>query len=173
LRGSTNCVNFKNFHWNHHKLKNNNVIAKSWNFKWPKNPFLTWYETSAHEGLLYGSRTTRIEEKRFCNTVLSSLISLQDPYTDNAIPQRIHVILQSLSSIKSTVTFIWILGHIGHPHHDAVDRTAKQATQSLKITDPTPSPAYDFKKLYQSRILSTWHQLWKNLPPDKLTGIKP
>ena len=36
LIGSTNCMKFKNFHWNQHKLKNNNEIAKSWNFKWPK-----------------------------------------------------------------------------------------------------------------------------------------
>jgi len=62
--GSTNCVNFKNFHWNHHKLKNNNEIAKSWNFKWPKNPFLTWYEKSIHEGLFYGSPTNRIDGVR-------------------------------------------------------------------------------------------------------------
>jgi len=59
----TNCVNFKNIHWNHHKLKNNE-IAKSWNFKWPKNPFLTWYEKSAYEGLFYGSLTTRIDANR-------------------------------------------------------------------------------------------------------------
>ena len=63
-------------HWNHHELKNNNVIAKSWDFKRPKNPFLTWYEKSAHEGLFYGSPTTRIDGNRskvqnfFCNTVL-------------------------------------------------------------------------------------------------------
>ena len=31
LIASTNRVNLQNFHWNHHKLKNNNEIAKSWN----------------------------------------------------------------------------------------------------------------------------------------------
>jgi len=46
---------------------------------------------------------------------LSSFLSLQDPYTDNPITQRTHVILQTLSTIKSTVIFtsIWIPSHIG------------------------------------------------------------
>jgi len=61
---STNCMNFKHFHLNHYKWKNNNERAKSWNFKWPKNPFLTWYEKSALEDLCYGSPTTQIDGKR-------------------------------------------------------------------------------------------------------------
>jgi len=57
-------VSFKNFHWNRHKLENNNEIAESWNLKWSKNLFLTWYEKSAHEGLFYGSPTTRFNGNR-------------------------------------------------------------------------------------------------------------
>ena len=41
--------------------------------------------------------------------------------------------LQHANLSDSQITFIWILGHIGLPEHDAVDKSVKQATISLII----------------------------------------
>ena len=103
---------------------------------------------------------------------LSSLLSLQDPYSNNPLSQRILISLQTLSSIQSAVTFIWIPSHIGLPHHDEVDRAAKESTLSHTITDPSPSPAYDLKTCYRSLITTAWNNLWTNLPHNKLRHIK-
>ena len=71
----------------------------------------------------------------FLSDSLSSLTSLQDPYTNNnTITQGMHVVLHTLSSIKTTVTFIWIPGHVGYPLHDSVGRVAKNATHLSEIT---------------------------------------
>ena len=58
---------------------------------------------------------------------LSSLQSIRDPESTNPITQRIHIVLQTLSTIQSSAIFIWIPGHIGHPQHDRVDQAAKEA----------------------------------------------
>ena len=47
----------------------------------------------------------------------SSLLSLQDDYYNNSLTQRIHIPLKTLLLIQSSVTFIWIPGHIGLPHY--------------------------------------------------------
>jgi len=101
---------------------------------------------------------------------LSSL--LRDPESTNIITQRIHIVLQTLSTMQSSVIFIWIPGHIGHPQHDRVDQAAKEATRFSGISDPTPAPLYDLENLYRYRILASWHNHWKNLHPNKLRMMK-
>ena len=76
---------------------------------------------------------------------LSSLLSLQDPCSTNPITQRIHVTLQTLSTTQSAVTFVWIPDHIDLLRHDVVDLVAKNSTLFPKITDLSPSPAYDLR----------------------------
>jgi len=83
---------------------------------------------------------------------LSSLQSLRNTASTNAITQRIHIVLQTLSTIQSSVIFIWIPGHTGHPQHDRVDQAAKEATLFLKISDSTPAPLYNLEILYRHRI---------------------
>jgi len=46
---------------------------------------------------------------------LSSLQFVRDPGSTNSITQLIHMVLQILSTIQSSVIFIWIPGYIGHP----------------------------------------------------------
>lgn len=103
---------------------------------------------------------------------LSSLLSLQDTHSSNPITQRIHILLHTLSSNNSTVLFIWIPGHINHPDHDIVDRAAKDSTTHPKITDPSPTPAYDLKNYYRFQILSSWHDHWSQQTNNKLRSIK-
>jgi len=71
---------------------------------------------------------------------LSSLQSIKDPESTNPSTQRIHIILQTLSTVQSSVIFIWIPGHIGHPQHARVDQAAKEATRFPKFSDSTPAP---------------------------------
>ena len=69
-------TNFKIFHLNHDKWKNNTEIVEIWNFR-AKNPtILMWYEKSADVGLFGMSSTTTLGrslfwERRFffCDTV--------------------------------------------------------------------------------------------------------
>lgn len=103
---------------------------------------------------------------------LSSLHSLTDPYTINPLIQRIYLTLNTLNSINSQITFIWIPGHIGLPEHDIVDHAAKQATLFPRVTDNIRLPVSDHKNHYRSLILQSWHDLWKNQPHNKLLRIK-
>jgi len=100
----------------------------------------------------------------------SSLQAIWDLESTNLITQPI--VLQILSTIQSSVIFIWIPGHIGNPQDDRVDQAAKEATRFPKILDPTPASLYDLKNLYRHRILDSWHNLWKNLHHDEPRMIK-
>jgi len=71
---------------------------------------------------------------------LSFLQSTRDPKSTNPITQCIHIVLQTLSTIQSSVIFIWIPGHIGHSQHDRGDQAAKEAIRFPKISDPTSTP---------------------------------
>lgn len=103
---------------------------------------------------------------------LSSLQAIQDPHSNNLIVQRILIHLSTLSSIGSSVAFLWIPGYIHPSEHDAVDKAAKDASMLPKITDSSPSPAYNLKKFYQFLILTSWHNLWKNQSSNKLRLVK-
>ena len=103
---------------------------------------------------------------------LSSLLAIQDPHSTNPIVQRIHILLHSLTSSSTSITFLWIPGHIDLKDHDAVDFAAKQSLQSPNITDPSPSPLHDLKAHYRSLIRSSWHDFWSSLPSNKLQSIK-
>ena len=83
---------------------------------------------------------------------LSSLLTIQDTYSDNPIAQSIHVFLNSVTASSITVSFRRILGHIGLPKHDAVDIAAKESLLSPTITDSSITPAYDLKTYYRSLI---------------------
>ena len=105
---------------------------------------------------------------------LSSLFAIQDLQSSNPIVQRIHVLINSLSSSSISISFLWIPGHIDLKEHDAVDLAAKQSLLFPTITDASPSPAYDLKSYYRSLIISSWHDHWSALPPNsnKLRFIK-
>jgi len=103
---------------------------------------------------------------------LSSLLAIQDLYSSNPIVQRVHIVLKSLSSTSSTVTFLWIPGHINLPDHDAVDSAAKLSLHFSSITDPSLTPAYDLKSYYRSLIRNTWLQFWSSQTSNKLHSIK-
>jgi len=103
---------------------------------------------------------------------LSSLQAMQDPHSPNPIGQRILILLHSLPSSSSSCAFLWILGHINLPDHDAVDFAAKQSLLLAKITDPSLSPVYDLKTYYRSFISSLWHNAWHMQPLTKLRSIK-
>jgi len=53
-----------------------------------------------------------------------------------------HILRHTLSSTLTSVTFLWILGHINLPEHDAVDHTTKQSLQSRSVIDPSLVLAY-------------------------------
>ena len=103
---------------------------------------------------------------------LSSLQSILDPFSLNPLTQLIHITLYTLSSIQTSVTFVWIPGHIDLPEHDAVDLAAKSASASPKITDPRPSPSSDLKTYYRSLILDSWYSHWAAQVSNKLQPIK-
>jgi len=61
-------INFKIFHWNHNKWKNNTEIVKILNFR-AKNPAIQmWYEKSADVRLFGMSPTTTMDKPPFWET---------------------------------------------------------------------------------------------------------
>ena len=103
---------------------------------------------------------------------LSSLHAISDPESPNPLVQLIQITLSSLTSIKSTVVFVWVPGHIDLPEHDAVDLAAKNTLSFPKITDPRSPTASDLKTYYRSHILNSWLLLWQNQSSNKLLNIK-
>jgi len=103
---------------------------------------------------------------------LSSLHSLSNRISTNPLIQRVHLIVHSLHSIDSQITFISIPGHIGFPEHNAVDKTAKQATSSPKIIHYTRLPIADLNNHYRSLILQQWNLFRKTQSSNKLLSIK-
>jgi len=101
---------------------------------------------------------------------LSSLLVIQDFHSTNPIVQWIHILIHSLTSSLSSISILWIPGHIDLEEHDAVHRAAKQSLLSPTIHDPSPSSAHDFKSFYRSLILSFWHDFW--FSSHKLQPIK-
>ena len=73
---------------------------------------------------------------------LSSLQALLDPFASNPLTRLTFIVLSTLFSINSTVTFIWIPGHIDLPEHDSVDQAAKNATLLPQITDTRSPPPH-------------------------------
>ena len=98
---------------------------------------------------------------------LSSLQSLQDPYTTQPLIQRIQLSLLSLFSMNFRITFAWIPEHIGFSNHDMVDEAAKEAISHPKITNSILSPASDLKSFYRNQILNVWFKDWYQLPDNK------
>ena len=62
--------------------------------------------------------------------------------------------------------------HLDTWDHEMVDHAAKESTLHPKITDPLPSPSYDFKHNYRSLNLTASHNLWTNQLTNKLRLIK-
>ena len=99
---------------------------------------------------------------------LSSLISLNDPFTSRAISQRIQIVFPSLSSLSTQVTFTWIPGHTNSEEHDAVDLAAKETTNITKITFSTRLPLSDLKTFYSN----PWNSKWSHQHTNKLHLIE-
>jgi len=93
---------------------------------------------------------------------LSSLEALLDPFSDSLLIQRIDLKRSTLYSINSSITFIWIPGHMNLPEHVAVDKASKEATKFTKIADSISPPASDYEHYFRSLILSSWNSLWQN-----------
>lgn len=93
---------------------------------------------------------------------LSSLQSIKDPSSNNPIVYRIHVLLLNLASSRSSISSLWIPGHIDHPEHDLVDHAAKQASFSPSISNPSLTPASNLQNFYKAKIITSWHNHWKN-----------
>lgn len=113
-----------------------------------KDIFVIW--TVSH---LSPSIKILVKEDRMHCSVLLSLLSLQNTRSTNAIIQRIHITLRTLSSIQLPVTFTWILSLIDLLNHDKVDQVAENFTLLPTIADSLPSPTHDLGSYY--RILAT------------------
>ena len=80
---------------------------------------------------------------------LSSLSLITDTLSDHPLAQRIQLVLSTIASIDSSVTF---LGHIEFHSHDVVDSGTKRATTLDRITDKCPLSEYDYRNHHCSLI---------------------
>jgi len=95
---------------------------------------------------------------------LSPRIAMQDSHSSNAIVQHIHILLHSLTSSSSLITFLWIPGHINLPEYDPVDLAALQSVHTPAITDPLSSLASTSKP-------TIFH--WSSLPGTAFGPLNP
>jgi len=71
---------------------------------------------------------------------LSSLLVIKDPYSTNPIVQPIHILIHSLTSSVSSVSFLWISGHIDLEEYDAVYLAVKRSLLSPTTSMILPPP---------------------------------
>lgn len=99
---------------------------------------------------------------------LSSLQSLQDPFSKNSLVQKIQDIVQTS---RKVFCFAWIPGHKGIHGNEKADMLAKNAIHANEIEN-----YYHFKDLYKkvkNNINNEWENDWLLIPvSNKLRDIK-
>jgi len=142
LRTKWNSMEFAISVWSQHQ-KLFNLF-----FPCPQNSFKIYFNN--YENL----RSCTIYWSLRITFILSWSLDIIQYWTfTNPITQLIHIVLRTLFTIQSSVIFIWIPGHIGHPQHDRVDQAAQEATRFPKSR--TLLPLY-YTILKPSTVTESW-----------------
>ena len=103
---------------------------------------------------------------------LSSLVALNNIFSQHPIVQDILKRLDSLYNDGKIVRLCWIPSHVGIIGNERADKAARRATEA-RYRRRLPLPAADFFPSIRSYILEKWQYRWDSQPRNKLREIKP
>ena len=100
---------------------------------------------------------------------VSSLLSIQNIFSDHPITQEIQSIVHSLSLINVDIQFLFVPSHIGILGNEVVDQCAKTAT----IPSPIPIQVIrDFRNYLRQKTRLYWELDWSSQLNNKLHSYK-
>ena len=100
---------------------------------------------------------------------ISSLLSIQNIFSEHPIVQKIQSIVHSLTLINIEIQFLFIPSHIGIPGNERVDQSAKTATTSSPITTQV---IQDVKNFLRQKTRLAWQTDWSSQLNNKLLSYK-
>ncbi|XP_031338199.1 uncharacterized protein LOC116167099 [Photinus pyralis] len=135
------------------------VTDKTYNWSLPKYTSVYTAELYAIMQALYYS--TMSTEKRFliCSDSLSSLKSITNTFSKDALVRTMLSCLDSLQRRRKIVKFLWCPSHCGIRGNELADSAAREATLSKEIDWPRVR-ADDVKMEVLSRIRQFWMTQW-------------
>ena len=101
---------------------------------------------------------------------LSVLQSIKSATCSNPLVHQIKCKYSNLS-LKKTIIFCWIPGHVGINGNEQADRAAKESLALIQSVMKIPST--DFKPVIRNEIKKKWQTMWQNTTENKLQRIKP
>ncbi|KAI5697973.1 hypothetical protein M8J77_012423 [Diaphorina citri] len=115
-----------------------------------------------------------IKELGACNALiitdsLSCLQAIMNMFHENPLVKRVQ---EELSSIESSIEFLWCPSHVGIAGNEAADEEAKQAINN-DVTHHELS-LDEIKTIIKKKYLEEWNTTWVNISPNenKLRKIK-
>ncbi|XP_065210489.1 uncharacterized protein LOC135838685 [Planococcus citri] len=143
------------------------INEKIFNFKIHEVSSIFTAELLAIYHCLLNISTTQLENKNFLilSDSLSSLISIQNIFSDHPIVQNIHKILLDLQNSNHTIHLMYTPSHVGIEGNEIVDTYAKSATIPPPFTIFTPD---DIKSFFKQNTHSKWQNFWSSQTSNKL-----
>ena len=111
--------------------------TKNYQFEWQTNSKEFYNaELSAIHHCLKDILASKLTNKNFLiqSDSLSSLLSIQNIFTDHPIVQNIHKILYDLQNLNFIIQFAYVPSHIGIHGNEIVDTLAKSAINPSPFT---------------------------------------
>ncbi|XP_060801139.1 uncharacterized protein LOC132901923 [Amyelois transitella] len=99
----------------------------------------------------------------------SSLKAIQDRSNTDPLVNRIHHLISFLSSINTTVKFVWSKAHVGIVGNEIADVAAKEAAEKKTATLLNHFPLSHAKRLLRQRTLDAWQCEYESAPQGSVT----
>ncbi|XP_060803761.1 uncharacterized protein LOC132902505 [Amyelois transitella] len=102
----------------------------------------------------------------------SSLKAIQDRSNTDPLVNRIHHLISFLSSINTTVKFVWSKAHVGIVGNEIADVAAKEAAEKKTATLLNHFPLSHAKRLLRQRTLDAWQCEYESAPQGIEGGVE-
>ncbi|KAJ8915512.1 hypothetical protein NQ315_012393 [Exocentrus adspersus] len=135
------------------------------------------HHCSIHTGELYGilmalkTITGLNKVITICTDSLSSVESIGNIYSQNALVEKIHEVCHQLDKQKISITIVWVPSHVGIAGNEKADQAAKEALSS-NLPEEDIQLRHDIKNALKQSILNKWKIHWSQ-SNTKLAQIHP
>jgi len=116
-------------------------------------------------------KTKRIRKAAILSDSLSSLRSIENPFTPNEIARKIQNQLYNLTNFGYSIILIWIPSHSQITGNERADENARQAISSPDAKKINGFTLHDAKSLSKTITSNIWLRAWR-LGSTKLNEIK-